>query len=93
MISEELNNLVNEVLKAQLADIGFDGAEISEDVDHDGDDILRISIRYRKIGPAIDPSPTFSATTALRHAMRQIGEYRFPHLKHLFPEDQELKVA
>lgn len=93
MISGEVRNTIVQVLSDTLSDIGFDGASIKEDIDHDGEDVLRIEIRYKKVGESVDPSPTFMVTTSLRRALAELGEYRFPHLKHVFPEDQELKVA
>jgi hypothetical protein len=93
MITDELRNTITNVLGEVLSGIGFDEAGVFEDVDHDGDDILRIEIHYRKVGDSVDPTPTFLATTKLRRALAEIGEFRFPHLRHIFPEDQELKVA
>jgi len=93
MISPELRAIVGEVLEQRLGAIGFDSAEIVEDVDHDGDPILQITIHYHKVGDWVDPTPTFSLARHLRAAMREIGETRFPHFTHLFPDDQELKVA
>lgn len=93
MITPELAKVIDDVLREELADIGYVSAEIVEDVDHDGDDILRVIIAYKKVGDSVDPTPTFLVTSKLRKAMRAIGEYRFPHLRHLFPEDQDLKVA
>ncbi len=93
MISSKLRKVIDRVLEARLSDIGFESAEIAEDFDQDGESILQITIHYRKVGSSVDPSPTFSLARHLRAAMREIGETRYPHFTHLFPEDQELKVA
>jgi hypothetical protein len=34
-----------------------------------------------------------SIDAVLRNQLGTIGETRFPHFTHLFPEDQEIKVA
>lgn len=89
-MNSDVKSTVDRVLREQLAEIGYEHADVVEDVDHDGDDILRIEITYKKVGERVDPAPTFSVTTKLRKALAEVGEYRFPHLKHVFPEDQEL---
>lgn len=93
MVSDAVRQIVDRVLREQLAEIGYDSAEVREDVDHDGDDILRIRINYHKVGDSIDPSPTFSLARHLRSELRKMGDDRFPHFTHVFPEDQNLKVA
>jgi hypothetical protein len=93
MISDDLRTIIDTVLQRELGGIGFERAEIAESTDQDGDPILVITIHYRKIGASIDPTPTFSLARHLRSRMREIGETRFPHFTHLFPDDQELKVA
>lgn len=93
MTLEELRGVVDGVLRTQLDKIGYESSDVAEAFDHDGDPILQVTIHYRKIGQAVDPTPTFSLARHLRAALRDRGETRFPHFTHLFPEDQELKVA
>lgn len=93
MISIELRQTIERVLEENLKDIGYVGADIVEDIDQDGDPILEIDVNYRKVGAWVDPTPTFGLSVAVRDALRAIGENRFPHLKHFFPDDQDLKVA
>ncbi|HVY50204.1 MAG TPA: hypothetical protein VHA07_01445 [Devosia sp.] len=93
MVTSEVTKEVNKVLRQQLGAIGFDRAEIFEERDHDGESILKVVIHYRKISNVIDPTPTFSLARLVKDAIRPLGEERFPHFTHLFPEDQDLKVA
>jgi hypothetical protein len=93
MVSEKAQAAIERILHDRLDRIGFEKADIRETADHDGDPILQIVIHYRRIGDSVDPTPTFSLARYLREALRPLGEERFPHFTHLFPEDQELKVA
>ncbi len=93
MLKTEVIAKINEVLHAQLDDIGFESADIAEAEDHDGEPVLQIVIKYGKVGATIDPTPTFSLARYLKEAIRPLGEQRFPHLRHEFPDDLILKVA
>ena len=93
MIEPRVSEAILTVLREQLADIGFDGAEINEALDHYGDPILKIVIHYKKVGAEVDPSPTFSLARHIKDAIRPLGEERFPHFQHRFPEDQDFKAA
>jgi hypothetical protein len=93
MIREDVREAIEQVLGDALADIGYEKAEIVEDVDHDGDSILRITVHYNKLEGPVDPSPTFSLARLVKDKVRPLGEERFPHFRHLFPDDQKLKVA
>ena len=93
MIEPSVKTAILKVLHEQLAGIGFEHAEILESQDHYGDPILRIVIVYKKVGAEVDPSPTFSLARYVKEAIRPLGEERFPHFQHRFPEDQDFKAA
>jgi hypothetical protein len=93
MLSQGILSTIDAVLRARLQGIGYERADVKEATDHDGDPILRITIYYKRVGDVVDPSPTFSLARHLREALIPIGENRFPHFTHRFPDDQELKVA
>ena len=80
MISPDVKTAIEKVLHERLDRIGFIHADIRESTDHDGDAILQIVLHYRRMGDSVDP-------------LRSLGESRFPHFTHRFPDDQELKVA
>lgn len=93
MVSKEVQAAIERVLHDRLDRIGFESVDVLETTDHEGDPILQIVIHYRRIGDSVDPTPTFSLARYLRDELRPLGEQRFPHFTHRFPEDQELKVA
>lgn len=93
MIDKRVKAAILNVLKERLANIGFERADIAEGLDHDGDPVLRITIEYKKVGNEVDPSPTFSLARYVKEAIRPLGEERFPHFQHRFPEDQNFMAA
>lgn len=93
MLTPEVLARIDLILHEQLDLIGYDHAEVEESEDHDGEPILSIDVHYRKVGDWVNPAPTFSLVRLLRDELRKHGETRFPHFRHLFPDDQKLKVA
>jgi hypothetical protein len=93
MLNRAVVEAIDAVLAAQLSAIGYERSDVMEEIDHDGEPILEIVVHYRKIGDQIDPSPTFNLARRVKEEIKPLGEDRFPHFRHLFPEDQELKVA
>ena len=93
MISPDVKTAIEKVLHERLDRIGFIHADIRESTDHDGDAILQIVLHYRRMGDSVDPTPTFTLAVDVRDVLRSLGESRFPHFTHRFPDDQELKVA
>ena len=93
MIAPDVRKVIELVLQERLKPLGYDRADIVEDRDHDGDEVLRITIHYKRVGASVDPTPTFSLARHVREAIGALGEHRFPHFTHLFPDDQELRVA
>lgn len=93
MIDARVSAAIMKVLQERLGDIGYDRAEIHESQDHYGDPILKVVIHYKKVGAEVDPSPTFSLARHIKDAIRPLGEERFPHFQHQFPEDQDFRAA
>jgi hypothetical protein len=93
MLSGEVRQTIEAVLKKQLAPLGYDHAEIIEDRDHDGDDILRITVHYNGNGTDQDLKPTYTLVRYVRDALAQLGETRFPHFRHRFSDDRDSEAA
>jgi hypothetical protein len=81
---------IQRVLRERLKPIGFERADIRAEEDYDGDNILHIDAFYRLMKKPIKADATFGLTTALRSALRPLGETRFPYVKHHFHEKQRV---
>jgi hypothetical protein len=89
-IDERIIDTINTVLKARLASVGFERAEVHAGDDHDGDPVLFIDAYYRFSRTPFNSDAVFGLIGVLRDALEAIGETRFPHLRHHFHEKQQV---
>lgn len=82
---------VQRVLKERLDSLGFRKAQVYSGRDHDGDPVLFIDVRYNLIDKPIDTNATFGLLRALREALEEVGETRFPHVRHHFDNKQRVR--
>jgi len=80
MTDHEITELVSDVLREQVPEAGFLGAEAVSTVDFDGDPIIKIVARYQR-RPETKPDPLLNASHLLRSALINRGEDRFILLK------------
>lgn len=90
--TERITEVVNSVLAERVGDYGFSGATVREDVDHDGDEALFIEARYALTESDIDAGAFYGLTSAVRAALAEAGEDRFPYIRHRFDERQRVAV-
>ncbi len=74
--------------EAQLARI-----DIRADVDFDGDPVIYIDVDHIYDPDPLDTGARFGMLTELRDALMELGEFRFPHVRHHFDERQEILTA
>src|SRR5947209_4499942 len=82
--------VIQRVLQERLAPMGFQGATIEAGRDHDGDPAIYIHARYKYSRKPIDTSPTYDLISIPRDALEEVGETRFPYVRHLFDERQRV---
>lgn len=87
-IDEKIAKVVNDVLKARMRRFGFKGSSVRPGEDHDGDPVLLIDADYAYSEKPIDVRATIGLISELRDALEEIGEFRFPHIRHHFDERQ-----
>ena len=84
---DEIARVADDVLRANLGSLGFDRSEVSDDVDLDGEQAVRVTAHFKPgAGPA-DGKSALAALTSLRATLRQRGEERFPFLRYDYPDD------
>uniref|UniRef100_Q07UD0 Uncharacterized protein n=1 Tax=Rhodopseudomonas palustris (strain BisA53) TaxID=316055 RepID=Q07UD0_RHOP5 len=85
---DDVKKLTQKTLSAQLAAYGFDDVIVSAGKDHDEDDALFMTAKY-KSGSALPSGDVLNRTLAiLRRELQKAGEERFPYLTHS-PEGEE----
>ena len=91
--SEDIDVLHNQIdglegiLHAHLAPARVLGIDVAEEVDADGDQVLRVKVILDSKGPKVDDGKIFSATGVVRSFLARLPDNRFPLLS--FPSSDE----
>lgn len=88
MTLEEFENLVAETLRSHLSPAIVSDVRAYQEVDSDGEPILRFQVVVDRDGPDLTADQVFFSTGVVRHALGAVGESRFPLLT--FPSSDEL---
>jgi hypothetical protein len=78
--TRQLEEIVRGPLSAQLTTVEIVALDVEEDVDHDGDPILRIKVMFKDDGAALDAREVKGLIRHLRTALAEVDEARFPVL-------------
>jgi hypothetical protein len=88
LVEERVQTTITDVLARRMGAFGFRGANVHAGLDHDGEPVLFIEAEYDLVEEPIDPGVTVGLIGDLRNALDQIGESRFPHVRHMFSDEQ-----
>ena len=89
-VSAEVEQTIRDELEELLSSQGLEGVLVNPGLDHDGDPVLFVHLKFRLVEPGIDPNLLSQSTICVRRALWKIGERRFPHLRYDFHEDQKI---
>ena len=87
-VSKEVDDVIQRVLRERLGPHGLREAAVTAEFDHAGDPALFIQTRFDLVPGPIDTAITFGITSALRDALDEIDETRFPYVRYDFHDDQ-----
>jgi hypothetical protein len=87
MINPEVTRLIAEVIGEQMRPYG-PRVHARAGEDHDGDPVIFVDVEYDLSDTPVDLTVTSSLTTKLRDRLWDMGETRFPHIRHKFDENQ-----
>ena len=89
-VSAEVEHTILNVLNELLSSQGLDGVRVNLGLDHDGDPVLFVHLKFRLMEPGIDPRLLSDSAISLRRSLWEMGERRFPHLCNDFHDDQRI---
>jgi hypothetical protein len=89
-VSAEVEQTIPDVLQELLSSQGLEGVLVNPGLDHDGDPVLFVHLKFRLVEPGIDLNVLSQSAQAVRRALWAIGERRFPHLRYVFHDDQRM---
>lgn len=90
--TQRARDIIDNVLREQVGAYGFRDANVSVGYDHDGDEVLFVDVYYDLMDRPVEPSAFYGLTAAIRGALQQEGESRFPHVRNHFNERQQVAV-
>jgi len=89
-VSAEVEQTIRSVLEQHLSSQGLEGVQVNPGLDHDGDPVLFVHVKFRYVEPGIDPSRLSDSAITVRRALWKLGERRFPHLRYDSHDDQRI---
>lgn len=89
-VSAEVEQTIRDTLEPILFGQGMEGLEVIPGLDHDGDPVLFVEIKFRLVEPGVDPKVLVQTGPALWRALLAIGERRFPHVRYDFEDGQNV---
>jgi len=89
-VSAEVEQTIRDVLQEHLSSQGLEGVLVNPGLDHDGDPVLFVHLKFRLVEPGINPRLLSDSAISLRRALWAIGERRYPHLRYDFHDDQHI---
>lgn len=89
-VARDVEQAIREAVEPILRSQGLEGVQVIPGLDHDGDPVLYVELKFRLVEPGVDPKVLIQSTPAVRRALWKLGERRFPHLRYDFHDDQRV---
>jgi hypothetical protein len=90
-VSAEAEQTIRDVLEGHLISQGLETVLVNPGLDHDGDLVLFMHLKFRLLEADIDFKLLSDSAISLRRALWPIGERRYPHLRYDFHDDQRIQ--
>jgi hypothetical protein len=81
---------IKKIVEQEMGPFGLRAVTVRAAEDHDGDPILLVEADYCSGGEPIEPKVVAGLATKLRQRLWDMGETRFPHVRHHFSADQKV---
>ena len=91
--TKNIRELIEPVIKKHIAPAALVEMEIKEDVDHDGDPVLRILVVLDVAKGRPNRKQFLRLTPTLRNLLHARQNERFPILTYMSPEERNLEAA
>jgi hypothetical protein len=89
-VTPGVERTIRDTLETILSSQGMEDIQVIPGLDHDGDPVLFVHLKFRLVEPGIDLNTLSQSTLAVRSALWAIGERRYPHLRYDFHDDQRM---
>ncbi|CAM4371866.1 hypothetical protein [Palleronia rufa] len=92
-MTEDLRTVIRRTVEAELAPARILDVHVQEDVDHDGDPILRISVVFEAKDDRLDPRGMVGLARHLRDPLERLRVEAFPVFRFLTARDAAGEAA
>jgi hypothetical protein len=89
-VSAQAIAVIRDVLQQDMLRFGLEEIDVRVAPDHTGEPSLWIEVRYGLDGEPIDPRATAGLVTKLHDRLWELGEERFPYIRHIVPDDKKV---
>lgn len=86
-MEKTVQDAIERVVRKQLSDAQIDSVTVRQDVDHDGDEILRVFVIFDARKGQLDPDKTVSMVRHVREELHKLEESRFPIISYVSKSD------
>ena len=90
IVEDDVAVAIREIVEREMGPFGLCSVKVRAAEDHDGDPILLIDADYGLGDKPIEPTVVAGLVTKLRDRLWKLGETRFPHIRHHFPDQQKV---
>ncbi len=87
VVRQPVIDAIERVVREQLSDAVVDRVTVQEDIDHDGDEILRVFVIFDAGKGRPDPNRTVSMVRHVRERLHEVKEDRFPIISYVSTSD------
>jgi hypothetical protein len=91
-IQPDMARLIEQTVRESMEKYALKTVTVRAGEDHDGDPVIRIEATYDLSETPIDSADTAGLTMLLCDKLGDLGETRFPHVRHKFHDRQEVKT-
>lgn len=86
MIRPEVASAIEGIIAPAMRRMGYRALRIEEGENHADEPVLFIHVEYGADGDPIDPNVTADLLFQVHCRLTELGEERFPHIRHHFKE-------
>lgn len=87
MTENEIRPVADGVLREHLAAFGYRGVSVRVEPDQDGNAAIGISAQIKSPPDSIEKLPLLAVAGAMRRALLERGEDRFPYVSYTYPTE------
>lgn len=89
-VPPKIADTIKYLVKREVGRFGVRTISVVPGEDHDGDPVIFVEINYDPKGEDIDTQVLAGLAFKVRNRLWQLGEERFPHIRHNVSDDRRL---